>query len=308
MSKLNAGILTVDPPAHYHDSCKSFSVQNISGGGYAYHGAFPTSVRSSVRSGLIRLENFPGVNLRLSGNVTIRRDDDLRSARPHVPDTVATARRAMTDLLMSRYPPVQLLPGLPAAAYYSGEILDQPERCEMLYYQRKRYIREFGFCLFTREIVAELASICEGKRVMEAGCGTGWLASRLAQQGVDMTAVDWTDYRLPPDENRGYPMQTVYRLDHHGDATVLLPGNFDVVLLIWPNHHTPFGEQIARAMKPGQMLILASEEKGGRMATDAFFDVLNRDFEYLDVEAGQLNEHHRTFPGLYDRWHVLRKN
>jgi 2-polyprenyl-3-methyl-5-hydroxy-6-metoxy-1,4-benzoquinol methylase len=220
---------------------------------------------------------------------------------------VASTRRALIDQYMSRNPPPQLLPGLLAAVYYSGEILAQPMRCEILYYQRQRYIREFGFCLFTSECIAAIATLCKGKQVMEAGSGSGWLASRLALYGISITAADWADYRLPPDENRGYPMQTVFRLDYHGDALALLPGAFDVVLLVWPNHNTPFAEQVARAMKPGQMLILCSEEKGGRMATNTFFEILGADFELLGQATRSLNEHHRTFPGLYDRWTVLRK-
>jgi len=102
-------------------------------------------------------------------------------------------------------------------------------------------------------------------------------------------------------------MQTVFRLDHHGNAVALLPGNFEVVLLVWPNLGTQFGEQVARAMSSEQVMILEGEVKGGNTATDDFFDVLSADFECLDAETLALNEHHRTFPGLHDHWQVLRK-
>jgi hypothetical protein len=75
----------------------------------------------------------------------------------------------------------------------------------------------------------------------------------------------------------------VYRLDHHGEAVSLLPGNFDVLLLVWPNLGTPFGEQVAHAMRSGQIMILEGEEKGGNTATEEFFDVLSADFERLDA-------------------------
>ena len=200
-----------------------------------------------------------------------------------------------------------LLPGLPAASYSSADLLDQPEQFDVPYQQRKRYNREFGFCLFTAECIFSLATLCKGKNVLEAGSGSGWLADQLAQQGIAITAADWTDYRQPRDNKRGYPMQSVFRLDHHGDAVALLPGNFDVVLLVWPNLGTPFGEQVAHAMRSGQVMILEGEEKGGSSATDEFFDVLSADFERLDAETQALNEHHRTFPGLHDRWQILRK-
>jgi hypothetical protein len=102
-------------------------------------------------------------------------------------------------------------------------------------------------------------------------------------------------------------MRSVHRLDHHGEAVSLLPGNFDVLLLVWPNLGTPFGEQVAHAMRSGQIMILEGEEKGGNTATEKFFDVLSTDFERLNAETQALNQHHRTFPGLHGRWQILRK-
>ena len=200
-----------------------------------------------------------------------------------------------------------LQPGLPAASYSSADLSDEPHEHDVLYHQRKRYNREFGFCLFTAESICSLAALCKGKKVLEAGSGSGWLADQLAQRGIAITAADWADYRQARDTKRGYPMRTVFRLDHHGDAVALLPGSFDVVLLVWPNLGTPFGEQVAHAMRSGQVMILEGEEKGGNTATDEFFDLLSADFERLEVETQALNEHHRTFPGLHDRWQVLRK-
>jgi len=200
-----------------------------------------------------------------------------------------------------------LLPGLPAASYASGDLLDQSDEYDVLYHQRKRYNREFGFCLFTAECICSLAALCKDKKVFEAGSGSGWLADQLAQQGIAITAADWADYRQARDKKRGYPMRSVFRLDHHGDAVALLPGSFDMVLLVWPNLGTPFGEQVAHAMRSGQVMILEGEEKGGSTATDEFFDVLSADFERLNAETQALNEHHRTFPGLHDRWQILRK-
>ena len=123
-------------------------------------------------------------------------------------------------------------PGLPASSCQSGDLLDQPETLDEQWHLRHRYLHEFGFCLFTAECISSLVALCEGKKVLDAGSGSGWLAEQLAQQGIAITAADWTDYRKPRDKKRGYPMQSVFRLDHHGDAVALLPGNFDVVLLV----------------------------------------------------------------------------
>lgn len=200
-----------------------------------------------------------------------------------------------------------LLPGLPAASYSSDDLLNQPKQVDALCFQRRRYRREFGFCLFTAECIFTLVALCKGKRVLEAGSGSGWLADQLAQQEIEITAADWTDYRQSHGKTRGYPMRSVFRLDHHGDAVALLPGRFDVVLLVWPNLETPFAEHVAHAMRSGQIMIFAGEKKGGCTATEEFFDVLSADFECLHVETMALNKYHRTFPGVRDQWQILRK-
>ena len=200
-----------------------------------------------------------------------------------------------------------VLPGLPAASYYSDDLLNQPEQFDAISSQRRRYRREFGFCLFTAECILFLAVLCKDKKVLEAGSGSGWLADQLAQREVQITAADCTDYRQSGARIRGYPMRSVFRLDHYGDAVALLPGCFDVVLLVWPNFNKPFAEHIALAMRPGQIMIFEGEKKGGCTATDAFFNLLSTSFECLTVETRVLNEHHRAFPGLHDQWQILRK-
>ncbi len=200
-----------------------------------------------------------------------------------------------------------VFPGLPAVAYCSGARLDQAVHFDVLCFQRRRYRRDFGFCLITAECLLLLAALCKGKKILEAGSGSGWIADQLAQRGVDITAADWTDYRQSCDKTRGYPIRSVFRLDHHGDAVALLPGCFDIVLLVWPNLGTPFGEHVAQAMCSGQILIFEGETEGGCTASDEFFNVLSTDFEFLNVESNALNQHHRTFPGLQDQWQILRK-
>lgn len=201
-----------------------------------------------------------------------------------------------------------ILPGLPAATYLSGALGgDQLEKMAVVWHQRTRYNKEYGFCLFTAEVVQVLTGILTGKRVLEAGSGSGWLAAQLVERGIDVTAADWTDYRAPRDDGHGYPISAVYRLDHHGDAAALLPGDFDAVLMVWPNLDTPFGEDVAQAMTAGQILILEGEGKGGCTARDEFFDALDAEFESLKPETAALNESHLTFPGLHDHWTVWKK-
>lgn len=103
-----------------------------------------------------------------------------------------------------------VLPGLPAASYYSDDLLNQPEQFNALSFQRPRYNREFGFCLFSAECILFLVALCKDNNVLEAGSGSGWLADQLAQRGVQITAADWTDYRQSGAKIRGYRMITAY--------------------------------------------------------------------------------------------------
>lgn len=201
--------------------------------------------------------------------------------------------------------PNRLLPGLPSASYLTDDS-DQSEQ-EAFYFQRAQYIKEFGFCLLTAECLVILANLFKDKRVLEAGSGSGWLTDQLARRGADIIAADWTDYRESNIDSRGYQIRTVFRLDHHGDAVSLLPGQFDIILMVYPNFNKPFAENVANAMKPGQILVFEGEGKGGCTASDEFFEVLDTNFEFMHDETAALNEHHRTFPCMSDWWRVLRK-
>lgn len=192
-----------------------------------------------------------------------------------------------------------LAPGLPKSEYLflSRNIISSMNL-------RNQYIADYGFCLFTAEVLAALKRYLVGKKVLEAGSGSGWLADWLANNGVDIQAADRADYRVVRDS---YPMRKVYRLDHHGDVVDLLPGEFDVVILVWPNYNTDFGAKVIKAMKPGQVLIFEGEGPGGCTADDAFFDLFDSEFTERSLQSKVLNLHHKMFDGIHDQWSVLVK-
>ena len=198
-----------------------------------------------------------------------------------------------------------LTPGLPASKYPADELWQISDQIELLYAQRKRFLAEIGFCLITAEVIDALAALLAGKKVLEAGSGSGWLAASLGERGINIVAADWTDYRTADrSSKRGYPIRTVFRLDYHGDAVDLLPGDFDAVLLVWPNYATQFAENVARAMRSGQILIYEGESEGGCTADKEFFQYLRNFFNPSVSEMAELDGHHRTFPGVHDKWWI----
>lgn len=201
-----------------------------------------------------------------------------------------------------------LLPGLPASKYLSGELWECLDQAELLFAQRKRFLAEIGFCLVSAEVIDAVATLLAGKKVLEAGSGSGWLAARLGERGINILAADWTDYRTADrSSKRGYPIREVFRLDHHGNAVDLLPGDYDTVLLVWPNYQTQFAENVACAMRSGQALIYEGESEGGCTADQEFFQYLRNSFNPSVSEMAELNKNHRTFPGVHDRWWIGTK-
>jgi hypothetical protein len=216
-----------------------------------------------------------------------------------------TSPRVLADFEAARTaPPLQ--PGFPFPTYPDAENFDIGL---ILHFRREAFLRDFGFALITAEVIDALTAHLAGKRVLEAGSGTGWLADQLAQRGIEIEAADWADYRHPrPDaDSHGYPMRTVYRLDHYLDATTLLPGRYDAILLVWPNLDSPFAANVARAMTSGQMLIYCGEGRGGCTADDDFFDILASDFAVDEGASIAVNAGHWRFPGMRDKWWVGRK-
>ncbi len=98
-----------------------------------------------------------------------------------------------------------LTPGLPASKYPADELWQISDQTELLYAQRKRFLAEIGFCLITAEVIDALAALLAGKKVLEAGSGSGWLAASLGERGINIVAADWTDYRTADrSSKRGY--------------------------------------------------------------------------------------------------------
>jgi len=95
-----------------------------------------------------------------------------------------------------------------------------------------------------------------GKRVLDAGCGTGWFSQRAMAAGADVVSVD-VGPNLLAEVRRKCPSRCV-----QGSVMTLgLAANtFDVVLCSEVIEHTPHPRQavseLARVLRPGGALIL----------------------------------------------------
>lgn len=163
----------------------------------------------------------------------------------------------------------------------------------------QRYVHDYGHVLVTREVMDLLANQLSGiGPVLDAGCGSGYLARELARLGVESFAVDNGDDRLP-----------IHQRDAQGDAVAHVSQRFGAVLMTWPPCNESFALDVAHAMVPGQFLFYEGENGGGCTADSAFFDYVSdqgcwqRRFDLSDA----LDAVHLTFSMNRDHWLVFRK-
>lgn len=88
-----------------------------------------------------------------------------------------------------------------------------------------------------------------GKAVLDVGCGTGVLASRLAAAGFEVTGVDPSEGMLEVLKERDPALRAV-----HGSATALpfADGEFDLTLCVAVMHHIASAEEVRRSL--GEMV------------------------------------------------------
>lgn len=166
---------------------------------------------------------------------------------------------------------------------------------------RTQYIADYGFAIVTQETLKELSRFLSDKSVIEVGSGTGFLSAALADNGIDVTAVDTGSL----DNVR---QKYVYRRDVSADAFSLLPGSYDVVLMVWPTLNSDFAERVLSSMRPGQILIYQGEGEYGCTASDAFFEeVYSSSWKQLRDVADALDANHVNFDTVHDGWCVFQK-
>lgn len=175
--------------------------------------------------------------------------------------------------------------------------------------QCEQFRQDHGYVLATREAMQVLVEFFKPLgTVMDAGCGSGFLAQYLQACGVRTLAVDHCDYRVPRNERGGYPITQSLVLDVVAHAPALITPALGAVLLAWPPFMTNFALEVAQAMTPGQFLVFQGEIHGCT-ANDAFFEEVAhaRRWRVQDEVSAQLNAVHVRFPAFHDRWLVLER-
>ena len=172
-------------------------------------------------------------------------------------------------------------------------------RCMKHRWMGDRYLHDYGHVLATREVMDLLANQLRGKGpVLDAGCGSGYLARELGRLGIETFAVDNGDAGLP-----------IHQRDAQGDAVAHVSQRFGAVLMTWPPYDDPFAFDIAQAMSVGQLLIYEGENGGGCTANAEFFDYVTDPscWQMQSDLSDALDAVHVTFSMNRDHWLVFRK-
>ena len=131
------------------------------------------------------------------------------------------------------------------------------------YSLRFLYTGYFSWCIVTDYLLSDIQKRAHG-RVVDIIAGSGFLAKKLRERGVEVDANG--------------PIQEHYQCDSHDFGIsfrrppVAIAGDYDTVILSWPPYDNSLAADIWQAMRPNSTLIYIGEWKGGCCADDDFFE------------------------------------
>ncbi|WP_253194828.1 hypothetical protein [Streptomyces sp. MP131-18] len=162
-------------------------------------------------------------------------------------------------------------------------------RLDVLGASRHALATRFTWSIISPGDVAWVVAQLEGRAVVEIGAGTGYWAWQLQQAGVDVAAYD---PHSPGEDNR-YCTAGPYTTVLVEDASAVKRHPDRALLMVWP----PLGGEHARhalSVYEGDLLLYAGEGLGGCTADDAFYKMLNAEWELTSVAP-----RHVTWSGIH---------
>jgi 2-polyprenyl-6-hydroxyphenyl methylase/3-demethylubiquinone-9 3-methyltransferase len=114
-------------------------------------------------------------------------------------------------------------------------------------------------------VMRRLASLPKGSAILDAGCGNGWLAKTLADQGFEVCGIDLQesgiDHARRLDPRCRFALASVY-----DDYEPLFERQFDAVVSLEVIEHlydpSAFVKRVFQALRPGGLFVLTTPYHG----------------------------------------------
>ena len=157
---------------------------------------------------------------------------------------------------------------------------------------RKKLRKKFAFAIPTNHALRSILDV--GNEIVEIGAGSGYWAYLLDREGATVRAYDngsWSSFFNGDrwfDVKRGGPGM----LRHYPNA---------VALIVWPPYDEPMAFEVAKRIRVGNYLVYVGEGRGGCTGDDAFFNLLESDFERIGGTAIP------QWWGLHDHLDIYRR-
>lgn len=168
---------------------------------------------------------------------------------------------------------------------------------------REVYVQHYGFVAINEDLIKDLNDVIGTHKVLEVGAGTGFLAKKLQECGINLIAVDSSVEDMTQNNNE-YGFRKSYTDILEVDAVKYLReniGNFETVLMVWPPYDDKFAEEIFKEMRTGQRLIYIGESNGGCTANKKFFNLLDKKAVLNKELTEKANRNYQRFPMIKDR-------
>ncbi|HOX60793.1 MAG TPA: methyltransferase domain-containing protein [Candidatus Magasanikbacteria bacterium] len=165
-----------------------------------------------------------------------------------------------------------------------------------VYDRKEKYLDSFE----KNKLIAKLGDV-SGKKILDAGAGTGRIALKLANLGADVTALDVSREMLCVLKNKTKKsIETVV-----GDAENMLfaDESFDIVvaafLIVHFNNPKYFFQEVYRVLKPGGVLIVSNinqrkppevETRTGKIVIESYYHRPESIIQELEDLAFSINE------------------
>lgn len=175
------------------------------------------------------------------------------------------------------------------------------------YELREFYIKHFGYCIHTQESIKQLSEIINGyifkPKVIDIGCGTGYLTNYLIEQGVNCIGID--DFC----KSYGFNQSRLNIKNFIKDDAVKYIANFNkkynVYFMSWACNKSHHALEILKHIPSGSLFIFTGDVE--ICATPSFYDYLRTHFNYMEYHSDLMNSKHIQFKMINDKYFIYLK-